>query len=44
MVDDDALGRLRSDEGPRMSLSSPYMPGEDLLLYMYGGSAYMFES
>ena len=41
MLDDDALAMLRSEAGPRTSLSSGYMPGDALPLpYMYGGSPY----
>jgi hypothetical protein len=35
MLDDEALSMLRSDDGPRRSPSSGYMPGDALpLLYM----------
>jgi len=40
MLEEDALAMLRFDEGTRMSLSSGYMPGDDLPLYMYGVSEY----
>ena len=34
MLEDEALAMLRLEEGTRISLSSAYRPGDDLLWYM----------
>lgn len=44
IFDEDALAMLRLEDGTRISLSSGYSPGDDLLymlLLLYGASEYI---